>query len=646
MLSLNINTKKYRKTTFIENMNLEVAQGDFVIIKGRSGSGKSTLLNILNLLDNNYEGSYTINNQQLDALSGNEKANFRKNHFGIIFQDYNIIERMTVIENIIFALQLIGYQGDIKDRAKEVLIQVELGQYGDRLINELSGGQQQRIGIARAIAADPDIIFADEPTGNLDSETAFEIMELLKKFNADGKTIVLITHDEKLIPFANRVITINEGEIVSDEVAHEFTDTNASLTSKNKFSFTGLLSLGAKNLWRYKFRYFFVNVIIIAALLIFAGGILVKNGTNDLLEELTQTKIYIHGEYTEKGNMSEFPITDDKYKPMIEELEATYDKRSDIGFSATSDPTAEESPENGDAYVNIEIIDEAKNNTKDFYLIAGEEADTLDEVVISENVITNLIDKTYIPGSSDPTSYIGQKIAIYPVNYIYNEKTEQDNREILKPYTFTIVGVDNSSKMNSYQSSIYTTQETMTSVSNEYHDAIYMYTTQKLTTSKFEKMEDIEKILEKYDITSEHADVYSPQIAGFDPFLIISVALIIVISLVSIVCGMTMMSIVKRREKEIGIYYSLGLNQLSIFKTLAVEFCLNAVILSLVLCIIIRIIVEFAFMSNYVVKPVVLFYAYDYVLLFIVGLVISVCSLFVILIYVLRQDPIKIIRKI
>lgn len=203
----------------LKSLSLEIEAGDFVMIMGKSGSGKTTLLNSLGFLDKFDDGKYLFNGEDVTNLNENQKSEFRNKNIGFIFQQFNLIETLDVYHNI--ELPLI-YEGLLNKVDREKLVCEKLESVGllDKLKSmplQLSGGQQQRIAIARALVNSPSLIFADEPTGALDSETSNDIMELLKNLNEQGKTIIMVTHDNDLIKYATKVVKLKDG-VVSMEV--------------------------------------------------------------------------------------------------------------------------------------------------------------------------------------------------------------------------------------------------------------------------------------------------------------------------------------------------------------------------------------------------------------------------------------------
>lgn len=202
----------------LNNLNFKVEQGSFVVIMGKSGSGKTTLLNILGLLDNFNEGSYIFNGHDVTKMRENQRCSFRNNHIGFIFQQFYLIESLTVAQNI--ELPLLYHGGYISnqriDMVKKSLEAVELEEKFKSYPNELSGGQQQRISIARALVNQSDLILADEPTGALDWKTSLKIIDILVKLNKQNKTIIMVTHDSDLKKYATNCVFLKDG-VFSEE---------------------------------------------------------------------------------------------------------------------------------------------------------------------------------------------------------------------------------------------------------------------------------------------------------------------------------------------------------------------------------------------------------------------------------------------
>ena len=201
----------------LRGINLSVEKGEFISIMGPSGSGKTTLMNIIGCLDTPSSGEYELNGSLVSKLEDDELARIRNKEIGFVFQSFNLLAKNSVLENVMLPLKYAGFEkSEAVKKSNEVIDKVGLS---DRLAHtpaELSGGQQQRVAIARALVNKPSIIFADEPTGNLDSKTGKEVMTIFKELNASGQTIILITHEESIANQSNRIITIMDGLIKSD----------------------------------------------------------------------------------------------------------------------------------------------------------------------------------------------------------------------------------------------------------------------------------------------------------------------------------------------------------------------------------------------------------------------------------------------
>ncbi|WKZ24465.1 MAG: ABC transporter ATP-binding protein [Patescibacteria group bacterium] len=205
-------------TKVLRGVSLSIDQGEFVAIMGPSGSGKSTLMHILGLLDHPTGGSYFFADREVGSLDDEESASLRNSQIGFVFQSFNLLPRTTVLENVMLPLLYMRpVPKDASDRAKAVLDRVGLSHRLDYYTNRISGGEKQRVAIARALITEPSVIFADEPTGNLDSKSGTEVMRFLQELNEAGNTIILVTHETYTSEHAKRIISLRDGEIVSDK---------------------------------------------------------------------------------------------------------------------------------------------------------------------------------------------------------------------------------------------------------------------------------------------------------------------------------------------------------------------------------------------------------------------------------------------
>ncbi len=203
------------ETIALNGVNINVEDGEFVAIMGPSGCGKSTLLNILGLLDTPTEGKYWLGDEEVGHLKERERTAYRKGRIGFVFQNFNLIDELTVEENIDLQLKYLGIgKAERKERVLEILRKVKLSHRAKHYPHQLSGGQQQRVAIARAVVGKPSIILADEPTGNLDSKNGMEVMQLLSELNEEGTTIVMVTHSKHDATYASRIINLFDGQVV------------------------------------------------------------------------------------------------------------------------------------------------------------------------------------------------------------------------------------------------------------------------------------------------------------------------------------------------------------------------------------------------------------------------------------------------
>ncbi|MDQ6792071.1 MAG: ABC transporter ATP-binding protein [Candidatus Dormibacteraeota bacterium] len=221
MIEIEAVTKVYRmgavEVQALKGVDLQVAEGEFIAIMGASGSGKTTLMNVIGCLDLPSAGRYLLEGVDVRQLNDNQLAAIRNRKIGFVFQSFNLIPRSSAVHNVEMPLIYAGVTGGRRERALAALESVGLGDRARHQPSELSGGQQQRVAIARALVTEPAILLADEPTGNLDSESSVEIMRLLQELNEEGRTVVLITHEDEVAAFARRVVRLKDGLVVRDE---------------------------------------------------------------------------------------------------------------------------------------------------------------------------------------------------------------------------------------------------------------------------------------------------------------------------------------------------------------------------------------------------------------------------------------------
>ncbi|MCU0679932.1 MAG: ABC transporter ATP-binding protein [Planctomycetes bacterium] len=203
-------------TKVLRGVSFDIEEGEFVSIMGPSGSGKSTLMHILGLLDRSSSGTYNLHGKNVNSLDDEELAVLRNREIGFVFQAFNLLPRTTVLDNVKLPLIYSASKKNMNERAQKVLESVGLGHRLEFLSNQISGGEKQRVAIARALVNNPSVILADEPTGNLDSKSGNQVMEILQRLNKEGKTIIVVTHEIFTAEHASRIIKIHDGEIVAD----------------------------------------------------------------------------------------------------------------------------------------------------------------------------------------------------------------------------------------------------------------------------------------------------------------------------------------------------------------------------------------------------------------------------------------------
>lgn len=211
------------ETTALNNVNLNIQEGEYVAIMGPSGCGKSTLLNVLGMIDNPSSGEYHFLGEEISKYSERQRANLRKENIGFVFQSFNLIDELTVFENVELPLLYLGFSAsERKKRVNEVLEQMEIMARRNHFPQQLSGGQQQRVAVSRAIVSRPKLILADEPTGNLDSAHGEEVMRIVGELHEAGTTIVMVTHSPAYAEYSHRTIHLFDGHIVSENIQKEF----------------------------------------------------------------------------------------------------------------------------------------------------------------------------------------------------------------------------------------------------------------------------------------------------------------------------------------------------------------------------------------------------------------------------------------
>lgn len=308
-------SKKYSEVIF-NNLSLSFKSGEFVCILGESGAGKSTLMNIIGGLDSNYEGNIFIDDVN---IKNTNLDNYRRDNIGFIFQSFNLIPNLTVLENVMIKLDM--SKVSLKDKiskSKEILKELGLEKEIHKRPNELSGGQKQRVAIARTLVTDPDIILADEPTGALDSANSIKVLEILKEISKKGKLVIVVTHSKKVLDYSSRLITIDDGQVLTDEVISDVNlEKEHTSTKQKKISFLTSIKFGIRNIINNLKR----NILISLASSIGIIGIIISLYIGDGVKD------YIDKEINNKANPK---ILDIKKKGTNELYEVDYFNSEDI----------------------------------------------------------------------------------------------------------------------------------------------------------------------------------------------------------------------------------------------------------------------------------------------------------------------------
>lgn len=284
------NISRTQTQPVLRNISMEFKQGELVALLGESGSGKSTLINILGGLDNNYTGSIILNGEFLKDFTEKQMDDYRKKRVGMIFQSYNLISNISVIENVKIAMKMCGVDEKIQtERAIKLLKVVKMEHAAEKLPNQLSGGQKQRVAIARALANNPDIILADEPTGALDSQSAELVMLILRKIAESGKLVIVVTHSQKVAESCSRVVSIADGIIAQDIKVGKINAKSRTrrATRAGSMSTKNIMALAWKNLWRSRQRSLLVSIAmaigIAAVILILSVSSGITSYVNEVL---------------------------------------------------------------------------------------------------------------------------------------------------------------------------------------------------------------------------------------------------------------------------------------------------------------------------------------------------------------------------
>ncbi len=545
ILKINKLTKYYKvsrnnKFRALKDVDLEINKGEIVAILGESGSGKSTLMNIIGGLDTDYSGQVFVEDKDLKKYSEKELDKYRKDEIGFVFQSFNLIPHLNVLDNVTIAMTLSNVSSNKRlRRAKEVLDSLGLKDQMYKKPNQLSGGQKQRVAIARALVNNPRIILADEPTGSLDKETSIQILEILRDISKTGITVIMVTHSELVASISNRVITISDGEIVSDEVrsdAIEYKDNDIKKNSKQNLNFISAVKLAINNMKKKLARNILVSIG--ASIGIMSVVVMLSLGEG--------VKSYIKDRMNENVNPLTIEVSKaierDEYRPFYEGVKTFTDedieqlsnidnlyKIEKVFNSMMSNSRINIDDEN----YNIQMFSTINNNFVESDLLEGSLPEE-NEIVLNV-MISDLIDEDY-------SKAIGKKVKVYFV-----EESKMLEKE------FTISGISE----NSYQ--MYFNYSDLESLYSE-NNLEFNPNSVVLTMNSEEVVEETKSILkdmgyspsiqeQMLDVFNEMLDVITYVLAGVAAIsLFVSAIMILVVLYISVV----------ERTNEIGVLKAIG----------------------------------------------------------------------------------------
>lgn len=531
---------KNNKFRALKDVDLEISKGEIVAILGESGSGKSTLMNIIGGLDTDYSGQVFVGNSDLKDLSEKELDKYRKDEIGFVFQSFNLIPHLNVLDNVTIAMTLSNISLSRRTkRAIEVLDSLGLKDQMYKKPNQLSGGQKQRVAIARALVNNPRIILADEPTGSLDKETSIQILGILRDISKDGITVIMVTHSELVASISNRVITISDGEIVSDEIRSDvskYKDNVEKENSKQNLSFFSAIKLALNNMKKKLARNVLVSIgasigiMSVVVMLSLGEGVksYIKDRMNENVNPLTieVSKAIERDEYRpfyegvktfSEEDIQELSNVDNLYK--IEKVFNSMMSNSRINID--------------DKNYNIQMFSTINNNFVESDLLEGSLPGE-DEIILNV-MISDLIDEDY-------SKAIGKKVKVYFV-----EESKMLEKE------FTISGISE----NSYQ--IYFNYDDIESLYLD-NNLEFNPNSVVLTMNSEEVVEETKSILEDMGyspsiqeqmlgIFNEMLDVITYVLAGIAAIsLFVSAIMILVVLYISVV----------ERTNEIGVLKAIG----------------------------------------------------------------------------------------
>ncbi|UTE76782.1 ATP-binding cassette domain-containing protein [Rossellomorea sp. KS-H15a] len=536
----------------LHDVNVAFNKGEFVSILGESGSGKSTLMNIIGGMDREYEGEVKVDGKSLQEMSESELDAYRKLKIGFIFQSFNLISHLSVLENVVMTMQMTDMKtSEREQKAKKTLTELGLGDHLHKKPNQLSGGQKQRVAIARALSNDPDIILADEPTGALDKKNSEQIMQLLDQIAAQGKLVITVTHSQKVADYGTRIITMDDGTIIKDESVRETYDRKPSgqkVRTKN-LKFAAAIKMAFNN----------IRLNLKRNLLVSFGGAIGILSVILMLGLGTGVTDYINKEINANVN------------PNLIQVTKSPEDQSNAGSSPLPNPVQETVTLEQKDIDQVKNIEHVKNVEKVYTLTMGSSVlykdtsvnivqyQTMNQSVTGEDLIAGdlpedqevLLSETAAEKAIDsPEDLVGEKVEVY-IN-----TTDNQNRPVVLKEEMKVSGIIKGS-MN--QDLAYTSYRTLENMYKQ--DDITLKATQLNVTVESEKYVDmVETDLKDAGFTgtgvgnilnqvTNYLNIATNVLAGIAGIsLLVSAIMIIVVLYISVV----------ERTKEIGILRAVG----------------------------------------------------------------------------------------
>lgn len=562
MLSVKKLTRKYKNGSSyinaIDNITSNFEEGEFVFVLGASGSGKSTLLNVLCGLDTKIEGSVVVDGIDTCDFTKKDWAIYRNHYVGFVFQEYNLINHLNLWENVALPLQFQGIsKSDAKVKAVEELKRVGLGEFVNKKPNQISGGQAQRVAIARALVTDPKVIMADEPTGALDTELGFKIIDYLKKVSKE-RVVVIVTHDEDLASeFATRTIRLSDGKIVDDTK----TDSNIEYKEKKidferpKMKFGMMFKFARNNVFSRMLRSIATATVVsigyVAIMLLSFMIFGINNSITDTISSFVPEDMYnIYG--VQNVDITEELLTEINEKEEINNARydvselLSYDSYSNTSYSSTLAPLP---------YDEALLMENAT--------LYGELPDEEGEILISMNVAGNLRDENMI--SEESYEYIFSLVQGLQINLSFNESF-MDDSEPTAVGSYKIVGVIKPGSLNANVGFFLPYEEVLEISDSLHEESNYKQSLIVYLNDIDEDEADQLKVSLREDENLVLDNAYQSITSSIDDFMYTALRIFIAVASISllvsgILIGLVIYTSILERVKEIGILTAIGARQ-------------------------------------------------------------------------------------